>query len=131
MRPVMVVLVELAGDHDVGLSDRVEQLPVEELVAHRAVEPLDIAVLLRAAFVTGTASTPCSVSHAVTLPATNSSPLSLRMQPGAPCSVNSHSRVVTTALGPIDRAAWNPTATRGYSSTTLSSRSSPAVLGAQ
>jgi hypothetical protein len=44
-----VVLVEPAGDHDPGLEQALELLAVQELVAHHAVEALDVRVLLRTA----------------------------------------------------------------------------------
>jgi len=48
VRPFGVVVLDPVPDQDPGLGQGVEGLPVEQLVAHRAVEPLDEADLLRA-----------------------------------------------------------------------------------
>ena len=50
VRTVVVVALDEPVDQHPGLGDAVEDLGVEQLAAHRAVEAFDIAVLLRAAF---------------------------------------------------------------------------------
>jgi hypothetical protein len=45
MRPVGVVVVDPAGEHDPGLGERVELLAVEELAAGAGVKRLGEAVL--------------------------------------------------------------------------------------
>jgi hypothetical protein len=44
-----VVVADPVGDHDPGFGQGVEAVAVEQLVAHGAVEPFDVAVLLGAA----------------------------------------------------------------------------------
>ena len=48
MRPHLVVFPPPSFDQDLRLFERVEDLPVQELIAHLADEGLDIAVLPRA-----------------------------------------------------------------------------------
>jgi hypothetical protein len=46
----LVVLLHLASDYDARLEHVVELFAIEQLVAHGAVEALDVRILLRVAF---------------------------------------------------------------------------------
>ena len=72
--------------------------PVEELVAHGAVEALDERVLLRAALLDERRfQTPCSTSQSARDSAMNSRPLSERSTPGRPRRSNSRACSATSS----------------------------------
>lgn len=93
-----------------------EQLAVEQLVAHRAVEPFDVAVLLRAAFATNAAVTARSASQSATVAAMSSLPLSERMIAGFPRLANTRSSTRMMSRAPIECATCEATASRVKSS---------------
>jgi len=80
MRPDRVVVAPPALDDDSGLSERVEDFAVEQLVAKARVEALDVTVLPRTAplDVSGVGADRDPI-HSCTALATNSGPLSERM----------------------------------------------------
>ena len=122
-RPVgsdRVVELDPLTDDDAGLGDGVERSAVEKLVAHRAVEPLDVAVLLRAGLGHERRGDPLRVEPLDDGSAEeNSRPLSERITSGRPSVSKSRSRKTRTLRVPMRAATCTPTQRRVNSSTTL------------
>jgi hypothetical protein len=72
------------ADHDARFEHGAEQLAVEDLVAHRAVEALDVGVLLRRCLLDEDLSTPRWDSQSASSAEMNSRPLSERSRFGRP-----------------------------------------------
>jgi hypothetical protein len=123
----IVVLLDPGGDHDPGLEQAVELLAVQQLVAHRAVEALEVGVLLRAALLDeGLPHAPLG-KPVGKRGGDELAPLSDRSSCGCPWRSKRRSSSAITSAAPIERSTPQPSATRVYSSTTFTIRSGARV----
>ena len=123
MRANGVVFIDPLVQNDLGLEHGAEQLAVEDLVAHRAVEPLDIGVLLRRALRDEQLPDLRWASQSARISEMNSRPLSERIRFGLPCLENTLSSSSIRSRAPMLRATRQARQRRVYSSTMFRIRS--------
>src|SRR5436190_8188106 len=98
MRANHIVVTSPALDDDLGFTQRVEDLTVEQFVAQARVEAFDEAVLPRAAGGDVSGLRPDAPIHSCTAVATNSGPLSERMCSGTPRRMNRSDKTSMTSM---------------------------------
>ncbi len=119
MRSLIVVFFSVHSTQDFRLQFAGKEFYIQELVPQPGVEALRVGVLPRRSGLDVERLEPLSI-HSLTSRATNSGPLSLRMNSGAPRSATNFSRMQTTSRAPTACSASKPRHSRVYSSRTSS-----------